>query len=376
MVPPCDSVFRVNGQLETGGPLTRHSIGLPDTRQIYGIQYIMTAALPGFPYGLQNQMKPAGPSLVADVSLSEVLAAMSSALDMTEGQEPGHTVRTCIIGMRMAEELNLSAFEKVALYGALLLKDAGCSGNSQRVAETLTADSPAQPQQAVAPSMTVRKRISSLLRRGSSASAPIPQSRGERGEGIALKLGFSTATAEGIRGIDEHWDGSGGPDGLIGHEIPLFSRIILLAQSVDAFNSQRGLLPAMRFAREKSGEWFDPSLARIVRSWREETDWWERLHSPDATAMALALEPQQHTRYVDDKGLDDVARAFAEIIDSKSPFTYQHSTNVAKYARGVAYELGFEKHEVESPQSRGIAARCRKARSFSPHSRQGRAAHP
>ena len=105
-------------------------------------------------------------------------------------------------------------------------------------------------------------------------------------------------------------------------------------------------LPAMRFAREKSGEWFDPSLARIVRSWREETDWWERLHSPDATAMALALEPQQHTRYVDDKGLDDVARAFAEIIDSKSPFTYQHSTNVAKYARGVAYELGFEKHEV------------------------------
>jgi putative nucleotidyltransferase with HDIG domain len=49
---------------------------------------------------------------------------------------------------------------------------------------------------------------------------------------------------------------------------------------------------------------------------------------------------------VDDNGLDEVARAFAEIIDSKSPFTYQHSTNVAKYARAVAYELGFEKQEV------------------------------
>ena len=141
----------------------------------------MTSALPGFPYGFPAQVKPAGPSLVADVSLSEVLAAMSSALDMTEGQEPGHTVRTCIIGMRMAEELNLSAFEKVALYGALLLKDAGCSGNSQRVAETLTADSPAQPHQAVAPSMTMRKRISSLLRRGSSGTGLQPSIEGSAG---------------------------------------------------------------------------------------------------------------------------------------------------------------------------------------------------
>ena len=72
----------------------------------------------------------------------------------------------------------------------------------------------------------------------------------------------------------------------------------------------------------------------------------ERLHSGEATAIALSLEPQQHTRYVDDNGLDEVARAFAEIIDAKSPFTYAHSTNVAKYARGVAYELGFERHDV------------------------------
>lgn len=290
---------------------------------------------------------PAGPVAVADVALSEVLAAMSSALDLTEGQEPGHTVRTCIIGMRIAEELDLSEFDKVALYGALLLKDAGCSGNSERVAEVLTGDSLAKPRLSIPEPKSVREKLSSLLRRSSSSTADIPDlSRGERGQGIALRLGFSTATAEAVRGIDEHWDGSGGPDGLVGHEIPLFSRIILLAQSVDAFCSQRGLLPAMRIARERSGQWFDPSLARIIRSWREETAWWEALHSDEATAIAISLEPQQHTRYVDDNGLDEVARAFAEIIDSKSPFTYQHSTNVAKYARAVAYELGFEKHEV------------------------------
>ena len=283
---------------------------------------------------------------VADVVLSEILAAMSSALDLTEGQEPGHTVRTCIIGMRMAEELDLSSFDRVALYGALLLKDSGCSGNSQRVDEALDDGSPTKPRLAIADQRSVREKLSSLLKRSAPGAETGSLARGQRGEGIALRLGFSTATAEAIRGIDEHWDGSGGPDGLVGHEIPLFSRIILVAQTVDAFYSRRGLLAAMKMARERSGHWFDPSLARIVRSWREETNWWEQLHSPEATEIAISLEPQQYTRYVDDKGLDEVARAFAEIIDAKSPFTYHHSTNVAKYARAVAYELGFEKQEL------------------------------
>lgn len=294
------------------------------------------------------------------VSLSEVLAAMSRALDLTEGQSVGHTVRTTLIGMRIAEELDLSAFDRVALYGALLLKDSGSSGQS-RVAEVVNAAAVEStngnglaifPAIAINAFKSVRKDsfrvVGSLLRRERKPSGALVQllSRAERGESMALRMGFSTATAAGIRHIDEHWDGTGVPDRLIGHEIPLFSRIILLAQTLDAFYTQRGLLAAMRMAREKSGQWFDPALVRIARSFREDLDWWESLQSPDATAMAVAVEPQQHTRFVDDRGLDDVARAFAEIIDAKSSYTYQHSTNVAKYARATAFELGFEKRDV------------------------------
>jgi HD-GYP domain-containing protein (c-di-GMP phosphodiesterase class II) len=300
---------------------------------------------------------------ITHVSLSEVLAAMSRALDLTEGRMEGHTVRTCIIGMRIAEELNLSPFDKVALYGALLLKDSGAGGIT-RLDEVVAAEAPEQkplidlsalPQKTklaiqaatLAGRDRLKDRFSLLLGRKSRqwAAMPVFQSRGERGERMALRMGFSTATADAIRCIDEHWDGSG-PDGKREHEIPLFSRVILLAQTVDAFVSQRGVPLAMRMTRERSGQWFDPNLVRIVRSFREDVDWWHSLMSPDATAAALAAEPQQHTRYVDDKGLDEVAKAFAEIIDSKSPFTYQHSTNVAKYARATAFELSFEKKEV------------------------------
>ncbi|HUQ48525.1 MAG TPA: HD domain-containing phosphohydrolase [Gemmatimonadaceae bacterium] len=301
---------------------------------------------------------------ITHVSLSEVLAAMSRALDLTEGRMEGHTVRTCIIGMRIADELDLSAFDKVALYGALLLKDSGVGG-ATRLDEVVAAEAPVHKSRLIDLSSLPRKTrhafhtatlagrdaikdsVSSMFGRksGRLGSLPIIQSRGERGEGMALRMGFSTATADAIRCIDEHWDGSG-PDGRLEHEIPLFSRIVLIAQTVDAFVTQRGVPLAMRMTRERSGQWFDPNLVRIVRSWREEVDWWQSLMSPEATALALAAEPQQHTRFVDDKGLDEVAKAFAEIIDSKSPFTYQHSTNVAKYARAVAFELSFEKREV------------------------------
>lgn len=293
------------------------------------------------------------------MALSDVLAAMSLALDLTEGQSAGHTVRTTIIGMRMAEELALSAFDRVALYGALLLKDSGCSGTS-RIAEALAdeaQDKDAQPAHDLqkralaklksAGTVALRRPFAAFLKKSSHGAPPRQVlSRAQRGEGMALRMGFSTATADAILHIDEHWDGTGIPDGLIGHEIPLFSRIIFLAQTLDAFLTQRGLLPALRMARERSGIWFDPSLVRIARSWREDSGWWEALNSPEATAMALALEPEQHARFVDDRGLDDVARAFAEIIDAKSAYTFSHSTNVAKYARATAFELGFEKREV------------------------------
>jgi putative nucleotidyltransferase with HDIG domain len=323
---------------------------------------LITAAS-GITQGLEFQSTVPRTAPVTHVALSEVLAAMSRALDLTEGQSVGHTVRTCIIGMRIADELNLPAFDRVALYGALWLKDSGSSGAS-RVSEVVDSEAPeerARVSLAILQERTlsairsagsasgnvIRAGVGSLLRR-SSLPQLIPRvlSRAERGESMALRMGFSTATADAIRHIDEHWDGTGIPDGKIGHEIPLFSRIILLAQTVDALHTQRGLVRALRLARERSNQWFDPSLVRIVRSWREETDWWASLLSPDAMSIALSMEPQQHTRYVDDRGLDDVAKAFAEIIDSKSSYTYQHSTNVAKYARATAFELGFEKSEV------------------------------
>ena len=64
-----------------------------------------------------------------EVRLSEVVGALSHALDLTEGQPVGHAARTCMIGMRIGSYLGMTQEHQSALYYALMLKDLGCSVN-------------------------------------------------------------------------------------------------------------------------------------------------------------------------------------------------------------------------------------------------------
>ena len=71
---------------------------------------------------------------------SEVLAGLSRALDITEGQPEGHAARSCLIGMRVGRELRLGEADSAALFYALLMKDLGCSSNAARMSHLFGAD--------------------------------------------------------------------------------------------------------------------------------------------------------------------------------------------------------------------------------------------
>src|SRR5579863_4110284 len=79
-------------------------------------------------------------SLAAQLRMSDLISALSYALYLTEGQPMGHAVKSCLLGMRLAETLGLPVEQQADLYYALLLKDAGCSSNAARMYEILGGD--------------------------------------------------------------------------------------------------------------------------------------------------------------------------------------------------------------------------------------------
>jgi response regulator RpfG family c-di-GMP phosphodiesterase len=75
----------------------------------------------------------------------------------------------------------------------------------------------------------------------------------------------------GILHHHESWDGSGYPDGLVGEDIPLPGRIILVADAFDAMTTDRvyrkGMLvqTALERIEQAAGTQFDPGLAALLR---------------------------------------------------------------------------------------------------------------
>ena len=298
----------------------------------------------------------------ARIRLSSVIGGLSYALDVTEGEPPGHAVRSCVIGMRIADELGLDAATRSRLFYALLMKDAGCTANAAKMAALFDADDHEAKRTAkrsnwsrgvpafvwslrtVAPEGSLRARAARLkaIKAEAHVTRTLMLARCDRGAEIALLLGLEPETADAIRALDEHWDGNGQPLGLRGDEIPLLARIVGLAQTAEIFYGEGGPDAACAIAARRSGEWFDPELVSVLRACRADSGFWASLPRADVSVW----EPEDRLLTADDAHLDRIATAFAGVIDVKSPWTYRHSDLVAMIAARTATALGADEAEV------------------------------
>lgn len=239
------------------------------------------------------------------ISLSEVISALSFAIELTDGAMSGHALRSCLLGMRIAEEAGFTAEEKSSLYYALLLKDIG---NEEMIGL-----------------------------------------RCDRGSSIVSKLGMGELAADAVRNLEEHWDGSGYPKRIRGKAIPRLARVGAVAQHLDMFSIGRSPSIAIETLEEWSGSWFDPELVTVALSLHRQDRLWMHCCTTDSheqtRAAVLDLDPHERQR-LDDEQIDRICEAFAEVVDAKSNFTFRHSMGVADLARGIAHNLNLAPDRV------------------------------
>ena len=312
---------------------------------------------------------------MSTLSVSSILSALSYALDLTEGHPRGHSARTCLIGMALGRVIGLPPQDQQDLFYALLLKDAGCSSNADRMFQVFGGDDQAAKRGAweqdwrtlrgkasyalkfAEPGGSLGARLKKMLALATGGRAlgrSIYQIRCERGADIAQALGFSKATAHAIRSMDEHWDGGGYPEGRKGQAIPVLARIIGVAQVAEIFSEQDGPDAALAVVRERRGRWFDPDLVRAFADVAADSSLWERVGSSDLDREVSAVEPQVMQFTVDEERLDQIAAAFAWVVDAKSPFTYHHSERVADFATSIAEHIGLSKAECVRVKRAGL----------------------
>jgi HD-GYP domain-containing protein (c-di-GMP phosphodiesterase class II) len=324
---------------------------------------VLTQQLPHWPV-------PACPSGRRDgrLRVADVVTALSSALDLSTGQPVGHSVRTCILGMRIAREIGMPTSVQHDLYYALLLKDAGCSSNASTLFQALGSDELKAKRDVkttdwtrlswetlqyalthISPGKPFVERVKAILRTAANQkqqTREVTKIRCERGAFLAGLMGLSTSTGDGIASLDEHWNGAGNPEGLRKTEIPILSRIMLLAQTLEVFRESRDGATALDVIRRRSGRWFDPHLVKAAESLGKRGALWIDVEGERAFSLVTEIEPEHKMMEEGDTTLDSICLAFAQIVDAKSPFTYNHSNGVANAAVAMGRGLGLDTSQV------------------------------
>jgi HD-GYP domain-containing protein (c-di-GMP phosphodiesterase class II) len=171
----------------------------------------------------------------------QALDTLREAVDAKDEYTEGHSRRVGEIASMLGEDLELPESDCEKLKHSGLLHDVG--------------------------KIAVEDRI--LTKEGALTDSEFDEimTHPVRGEKIIKFSRFSDSVLQGVRHHHEQFDGSGYPDGLSGLDIPLFGRILAVADAVDAMLSNRHYRDALswvetrRELEENSGTQFDPKIA-------------------------------------------------------------------------------------------------------------------
>lgn len=176
----------------------------------------------------------------------ELLELMVKAIEARDPYTSGHSVRVSKYARTIARDFGLPPRQVDQIATAALLHDVGKI--YEEFAPVLRKEG----------RLTSEERV--LMQGHPVRSAELVGTIGE----------FRGAVQAAIRNHHENYDGSGYPDGLVGDDIPIAARIIMIADTIDAMTTDRPYRQALSYQTVlnelacHSGTQFDPRLVRLV----------------------------------------------------------------------------------------------------------------
>lgn len=174
----------------------------------------------------------------------QTIISISNAVDAKDPYTKKHSERVAKYSKLIANELRWSKQEQENIYNMALLHDIGKIGVPDAI----------------------------LNKHGALTDEEFPEIRKHPviGGEILKDLNFVTDVSIGAYYHHERYDGKGYPEGLKGEEIPIEARIIGIADSIDAMNSNRvyrgkkDISYVLEQLEQGKGTQFDPNIDEIV----------------------------------------------------------------------------------------------------------------
>jgi len=204
----------------------------------------------------------------------ELLELMVKAIEARDPYTSGHSQRVSEMARWLAVEMGLHLREVDSIKTAALLHDVGKI--YEEFAPILRKDGKLTPEE--------RQIMHSHPKRSAELVGTISNLRGY--------------VHKCVRHHHENFDGSGYPDGLVGDEIPIGARIILVADTADAMTTDRPYRKALTYERvleeleKRAGRQFDPQVVAAFK--RSATV--RRLVVPSRQPQAVPTSPAAERR--------------------------------------------------------------------------------
>lgn len=308
---------------------------------------------------------------MTDVRLTDLMTALSLAVDLGLGQPAGHVVRSAVVAARL-DGRRASPSARQEVFDVAMLGWVGCIADSQEAARWF-GDDIGYRAGVYDLDMAPLPFLGYLLGRAGSAD-PLPV-RAVRKAGVLLdagrsarrsllahcqvtarvaaRLGMPEPVCSGLTQIFARWDGRGLPPGLSGREIEPAVLAWQLADLAEVHHRRGGEAAVVQVCQERRGgqlcpELMDLALADVdgLFDGLDDEDDWERLLARER-GSGPPLPPST---------VDAVLEALADWVDLKSRWFSGHSRAVADLAADAARTLGLAPEEVTLVRRAGLVS--------------------